>query len=398
MEYIRVNAPDEEALFAAGFKWLDKWILWFPSYVVLLPSGKRRFGNRTNLCIALFIFLFVISMFCFEIWSVFEFSDMPTIVSMCWLALTIIFEATRIFSLIYFYFFFDYPWHRRLDTHKRDDIDVIVTSFMHRESDNIIFRNFSFILKSFLVTASVAEIASLVTVETMSTAPDPTGMVISNVYALVYMYVAEIPNILALAIYAVVCYICCRYLEQIQGDIDLDTVDGKVANLNQAFFAYKTLYGSFKKEYNFFLKYCIIVHAISYCVDLWFGSINTTSLMNFPHTFGSDPWVDLGLGVMVLSAYLYAILLVSVYIVSSSMLSETFQSFQESLWRKKEECIGEESALPSQQILTSMLLYTAKYPTHIAVGGLVLTKRNIALFVVTFIATKVIAEIVLRVE
>ena len=75
-----------------------------------------------------------------------------------------------------------------------------------------------------------------------------------------------------------------------------------------------------------------------------------------------------------------------------------FARFQEALWTKHEECIGEESALAEQQILTSMLLYTSKYPTHIAVGGLVTTKRNIALFCVTFVATKAVAEVVMRAE
>eukprot|EP01084_Bolivina_argentea_P285735 490053_1 len=102
-------------LFLNQFQWLDNWMLYLPLTVPTLPSGQ----SRSRCCKLLIVLLNIaaVSLAAWVCWYQISFSVKPYFNSkniVIFIGIVIgmtFFCITRILSLIYFYFYFKYPWH-----------------------------------------------------------------------------------------------------------------------------------------------------------------------------------------------------------------------------------------------------------------------------------------------
>merc|ERR1712130_729184 len=149
---------------------------------------------------------------------------------------------------------------------------------------------------------------------------------------------------------------------------------------------YKRIYNGFDREYNVYLKWTI------YCLIANNVVVTLAGFVNIDWNQYIDGRQRIHDGALILNIALYSqyLLFWIVYIVSSSILSESMETLRKAVWKEHGLCIDRWDASGALAPRTSMLLFMEKYPVNITIGSLVMTKKNIFSFVATFVVLKIV--------
>ena len=375
-EAIRYNNKREKIL-CSQFQWLDNFVLYLPLFIRILPSRQQR-SKRCTIFISVFAFvLFLILLPC-AIYYVFIYvnarfvvdSSMKIYIIFGYIITTFTQFIDRGFSLIYYFYYFNYPWYSK---HKYNNTNNDI-------QNNWIINNYSIILKILTFTYILAYLGNAFLGANVEKSIQEINEAVYIISLLVDVILIETPNFLTLIIHCVICYKYHWFLKQLMAEIRNNT------NLNRVSMEYKVISDTFKVDYNFFLRWCVIIYATDWLLMLWSGSLNPYYHRSVHDWTITQDFVEI-------FAFILILILITLYVVSSSLLSETFYSFETLLWEYKKQCIGNDQELNNLSILTSLIGYCNKYPMYISFGGLVMTKKNIAVFAITFIGIRIAAQL-----
>ena len=371
-------APAQSALnsrvLLSRFRWLDKWML----YVVCVrfaPAHKLRSHCcrvwysilNTFVFISFLIYLFL--KMSFEIIPKYDHKHVVYWISV--IVFEIMFLVIKSLSFWYYHHYFNYPWYAK---RAQLNSEHKVRYRDHRDAYNVgcVGRRFKLVLYTFIVIKIILCFAQLyvrINASTEEYKDFAVGYVAFDwlfyvLYILVLIAVEIFYNIqflFVLIVQSAICYKYHWYLLQIINNFE--SMDLSALHLQ-----YQDVYAEWKKDYNVYLKWTIQVAIISIVMTAW------TDIYRFEIT---DP-VDV----------LEDILLISLYFISAGLLCDTFDEFQRLLWDKVDHCIGNEERAMEAQRLNVLIAYTDRFPLRIEFGGISVSKKNTAVFVLAFIAAR----------
>ena len=85
------------------------------------------------------------------------------------------------------------------------------------------------------------------------------------------------------------------------------------------------------------------------------------------------------------------IIIIPLYIMPGYLLSEKYDELQQILWAKFNLNIKENNDMDRQMILSSLIIYTTKYPIDMKFGPLKLTRKNTVAFFATLVVSRLVA-------
>ena len=363
------------------FKWLDPLIIYSPSLVFKLPPNYRRWKLWT---IALIIFV-VFGMFMSvvgDFWITGQHWREYTIFAKVFLLIRGILKfCKRILSLIYFLYYFNYPWHSHANL---DEISHDKEQGCNWIS--YITRNYNSILKilfgTILISLSISWTCAALYIQSIDTLSIVESIIFNGI---LYTFCA-IPLQFPLFIHCIICYKYYCYLEQL-----IESMDGMNSNLDDIEYGnillkYKKIRDLFKIDYNSYLKWIVILIIAEGMFEIWVGGIDPA--FNPPsHSKGR-------MIIFVLISIAEGFITISVgcaYIMSSTVLSETFDEFIHILWRMKMKCIEKEKYHKNMPLITSIIVFAKEYPIRIDIFGVIMTRINIIYVAVAFGAAKLAA-------
>ena len=378
-EDLRYNImEDNDDYIASKFKWLDKYMLYLPLFVTKLPSTKPR-AQSCKLFIWLLISFFMIYCIGFTLGLCVAFVQNSKEDVRIFLTMNHVFFylnsfltlIQRIFSLIYYYFYFSYPWYSNDKISEIFPCNQAVTTTSKRNCMRI---NYKVVLQTFLVLYFVSTIVVIV-----------GAIVYLNMQGNILVYAPSFENIfanlsfyVAMTVHAVICYKYHYYLSKI--------IDYGLDDLDETFLRYKILYDAFKNDNNFYLKWTVLISLFKSVTGVWFGAISP--LWNH-NNFEDDVVRTVSYHFASTCGCLQVILSIVLYIVSSTYLSEQFERFRDVLWDEKGRIIEMKRGQREMSMMSSLILFTGKYRINISVGSLEMTKKNILLFALTFVGARI---------
>ena len=338
------------------FGWLNKWML----YLMCVPMTPKR-TQRSASCIAMIkaIYIFFGLLWVFEtLLNVYLF--IAAIVHNTWnvdlLQQVLVWNLVTIsgvISSVYFYFQFNYPWHNQLDVSCNTEYPAHCLNKHYK----------IVILSSIFVAPCVVIVIFVAFSEAFA------GSFFDDFADLIWvlgLLCIFLRIIVVLAIHCVICIKYYHYLQNITKNMDK-------YELKQLSIEYQTIWNGYCLDYIWTLKWSIWLMASAWIIVVWAG-LSLSGIL----------WI-MPLGAIQL------IITIPLYVIPGYLLSEQYDELQRMLWAKFDLNIKEHNDMEKHMMLSSLIIYTTKYPIDMKFGPLKLTRSNTLAFLATLIVSRVVA-------
>eukprot|EP01084_Bolivina_argentea_P277334 473429_1 len=378
---------DNESFLRTKFEWLDKWMLYLPLYVPIAPSKTPR-TKCCNIFIILCIILTIVWIVCIVVYVFAHINSLYSTNFLLWIGTfcqIISLSLTRTLSFIYYYFYFNYPWHSKIILLSNNSPEICTNN---NKNCICIVKHYKLFMKTYVFIYFMAFGMIVIGIICFDTAFFNTEYMYDLIVGIFTWIVNEIPNCFTIVVQSTICFKYYWYLSQIMNNIKYNM---NMKEINYLLVQYKSTYEAFTNDYNFTLKWSVILYIVSWLFDEFVGLQNPVYNTNDYHY---SIIAKIGLVLMGFGSLINIFIQIMLYIVSGVLLSETFQSLQALLWKKLNLFIGDvdDNGLKCQSVLTTFIAYSTNYPIQISFAGLLMTRKNIIFFICGFIATKCVAE------
>lgn len=358
-------------------------MLYLPLFIRKYPSGTSRsrlsFKIITAVIIVisiLFGLLLAVSSYTFYQ----SYTEEPILLILHGLMSCLLITA-RISSFIYYFWFFDFPWYSEPEF-LRD-----LQSVDNRKGCRFVFRHFHGICQCLLVFHVISTLVEILGITMFSYDVNwtVTALIGVGIGGTLHVLIYKLPVYITVIIHSI---LCLKYHGRLR--VLLQRHNGHRVKLMDLLVEYKRIHNGFDEEYNVYLKWTI------YCLIANNVVVTLAGFVNVDWNQYIDGRQRIHDGALILNIALYSqyLLFWIVYIVSSSILSESMETVRKAVWKEHGLCIDRWDASGALALRTSMLLFMEKYPVNITIGSLVMTKKNIFSFVATFVVLKIVSLIV----
>eukprot|EP01084_Bolivina_argentea_P250263 419242_1 len=353
------------------FKFLDNFMLYLPLFVSKLPSGTSR-SKIYKVFVAICVFMWLLTRIGFCIVFFFNNSHVDIHILVPMVAIQIFAIIMRILSFIYYYYHFNYPWYT-----ERKYLEKYTHQTKRKSGCTV--RNYRLIIQIFLITLCVLYPISSVAGMLYWNTANYKSLIFGIIFNLITNFFDIVAVFLTAIIQAVICYKYYCHITKLMDDYqNISSYD--------LLLRYQKMFSAFKKDYNIFLKWTVICYLISWLINLWYGMNDD----RVKHNMYNDNTIEGGsYYIMAFGSWVEMLSYITMYIISACILSERFAKFQDLLWKKQTELIQKGNQSETIHTLSSTIMFTCKYPIYINVGSLVMTRKNIIIFMASFLAARI---------
>ena len=359
--------PDinSQCVVQSKLEFLDKWLKWLICIKIAPPHKHRSkcFGIAYILfnIIATILLLIFIGLIAFlDVIPDILNSNYGWVYSVSWAGYLILFPIIKLLSMWYYHKYFNYPWY--IENNNNYNYNINYDQYNKNMSHTA--KYYKSIIYIFIFIKLI-----IPCIDIYATSKKKHGDLVLNISEIVCKEIFYyIPIFFIFIIESTICYKYHWYLLVINKNLDNMDLD-----LTKLYRQYIDIYKEWKRDYVKYLKWILQLVIISIVITIWAGIYH----------FVTDNMFDI-------IRDLFFILL---YFISASLLNDTFDEFQNKLWIKMNECIGNDDKSKLETRLSTFIAYTTKYPLQIELAGITVSRRNIVVFVVAFIAARYDAPI-----
>ena len=350
-------------IFVKEFKWIETWLVYFPMWVNHINNYKQR-RKCLSISVISFTSIVVLYHFAFIFKLIYDSigDDGINMYHIVYFAAEILLTITRFISMYYFYKYFKYPL-----TSKATMLHF-ETNIYTKHAQKIRKWNKSFITLSVILGVSdVIVVYNYYQQNLLLTGNDVIYTNIALILGRLFVYwPLNICIILSCAIFLKYYLYILELTEIVQKEKEQNCISFDVL-----YDKYREMKKGFNHGYHSYFRLSIQLYLFTFILDIWV-TVYQKNLWDYVEVAGQ-------------------ILQVSLYLLTASLITDTFQKFDKLIWNYCEETVKIKQQ--NQQIYDHnfVLNYILKYPFVIRMGNVRISKRNGIKFMIVFSVSKFIA-------
>ena len=340
-------------VYASPWSWFDRTILYFPMYSSIKPDGT----DRNKYCSLIVLTLISMIYATFPIIIIIQTQMLSlnlSIYSINNLFLFLVRSISRIIGVYFFYFQFNYPWHS----------SILQQSNASNYNQNLFWSSLSIIF--FILQIGLDVMCSYINL--LSKSPLECVLQIAEILMIGW------PTRITFFVHFALCLKYKHYLKQLRL-ITTTTTRGDNIGIIDIMTMYKRIYREFCSEYTAMFEACVKLYLLGILMWIWIDSYAVFATESNDTSEWNNIW-------LLAVDTVWGLMLMAWYCIPAIIMSEQFVEFERAIWEYSE----------SQQSECSYFLQAIqREPIALFAGNILMTRKHVALVVLSFCAVRYVS-------